>query len=93
MRRRDLKLQRWLSLSGVSLLVTLALLAWHLYDNSNAVGSAKDVARETAQESAMMIGDILGKLKSAETIASELTNNELMDREVETRLIRELAGC
>ena len=35
----------------------------------------------------MIIGDILGKLKSAETIASELTNNELMDREVETRLI------
>ena len=86
----DLKFQFWLLLSGISLLVTLALLAWHLYDNSNAVGSAKDVARETAQKSAMTIGEILGKLKSAETIASELTNNELMDRDVETRLLREL---
>jgi hypothetical protein len=80
-----------LLLCGTSLLLLLALIAWHLYDKSQVVGNAKEIAAERARNAARQIDATLSKVPIiALTFADEVASGELMDHQVEDRLIREL---
>jgi len=63
-----MRLRRWdiitfsasLILAGISLILVIALLVWHLFDQSQVVNAANDAARKTAVKAAEHIEKNLG---------------------------------
>ena len=77
-------------LCGVSLLATLSLVGWHVYDRRHIVQTARRVAQDMATAAARQIEEKLSKLRVAQTLAEELTSAWLPDHRVEDRLKRAL---